>query len=122
MGFCEVNQGAVLEVNLDPPSAKPVLEGVEKLLEVKGCCGWVFMGRQQGSGIGKCKKAGGVVCGDFLFKQHNAVFDRETSRREELQSSFLRPHTHRCPGRASRHLTITSTINYRTINGTTQRP
>ena len=62
------------------------------------------------------------VCGVFiifyLFKQPNTVFDRETGRREELPSSFLRPHTHRCPGRANRHLTVTSTFNYRT----TQRP
>ena len=30
-----------------------------------------------------------------------------TSRREELQSSFLRPHPHRGPGRARRHLAVT---------------
>ena len=33
------------------------------------------------------------------------VIDRETSRRVELQVSFLRPLTQRCPGRARRHLT-----------------
>ena len=38
-----------------------------------------------------------------------AVFDIETSRREEVQGSFLPPPTHRCPGRARRHL---SNFNY----------
>ena len=47
----------------------------------------------------------------FLFKQPIAVL--ETSRREELQSSFLRPHTQGCPGRASRHLTVTSHIFFK---------
>ena len=47
-------------------------------------------------------------------------FDRETRHRAELQE-FLCPHTHRCPGRTRRHLTVTSTINNRTINGTRQR-
>ena len=36
-----------------------------------------------------------------------AVLDRETSRREERQGSFLCPHTQRCPGRARRRLTVT---------------
>ena len=47
----EVNRGAFLGVGLDPPSAKPVLDGVEMLLEVKRCYGGVFVGRQQGSVI-----------------------------------------------------------------------
>ena len=34
------------------------------------------------------------------------IVPRKTSRQEELQGSFLSPLTHRCPGRARRHLTV----------------
>ena len=49
---------------------------------------------------------------NFLINlKPRAVFDRETSRLEELQGSFIHPHTHRCPGRARRYLAITITIS-----------
>ena len=57
----DVNQGAFWGVNLDHPSAKPALEGVEVLLEVKGCYGGVLVGRQHGTVICPC----GEVCGDI---------------------------------------------------------
>ena len=47
----------------------------------------------------------------FYNLKPRAVFGRETSRREELQGSFLRLHIHRCPGRARHHLTVTITIS-----------
>ena len=61
----EVKQGTFLGVNLDPLSAKPVFEGVEMLLEVKGCYGRVIVGRQQGSVICECTRDVEVVCGDI---------------------------------------------------------
>ena len=46
----------------------------------------------------------------FYWKPRT-VFERNTSRREEQQSSILRQHTHKCPGRARRHLTTMITAN-----------
>ena len=41
----------------------------------------------------------------FVNLMPRAVLNRETIRLEELQGSFLRPHTHSRPGRERRHLT-----------------
>ena len=41
-----------------------------------------------------------ILINSILTLNPRAVFDKETSRREELQGSFLRPHTQGCPGRA----------------------
>ena len=49
----------------------------------------------------------GNPCGTLeVYIIPRAFFDRETSRREELQGSFLRPHTHRCSGRSRRSKSI----------------
>ena len=57
---------ALLGVNLDSISAKPLLEGVEVLLEVEGCCG----GSVWGNSSADDKKDGGIVwC--YIGDQHD---------------------------------------------------
>ena len=50
-----------LGVNLDSPSTEPILKGVEVLLELEGCYGGVYVGRQQSSAISECKRDGGML-------------------------------------------------------------
>ena len=61
------------------------------MLEVEGCYGRVCVERQQCRVIGKCKKAGGMMCGDIGFvwdiknRRKDTSLGHSCVRREEKQ-------------------------------------